>query len=174
MQEIWKTLEECDHLYAVSNLGRFKRLERKTNKLFKEQILKLGRYSNNYLQFSVKINKKRITAISHRLVAKYFIPNPENKPQVNHINSIKWDNRVENLEWVTVSENIIHSIKVLNRPTKDSNGEKNANCKTTEIEVLSIRKDKLNGMNNKDLCLKYNKTENIISKIINRRTWKNI
>jgi hypothetical protein len=144
--EIWKDIQETDNFYQVSNLGRFKRKEKLSIdkngkvKLLSEKILNLGKYSNGYLQFSVKIDNKRITAISHRLVAKYFIENTDvNKIQVNHKNGIKNDNRIENLEWVTISENIIHSYKELNRKCREMKGENNTNCKITKEIALTIR-----------------------------------
>ena len=68
---------------------------------------------NWYFRVSLSMEWKTKSFFVHRIVSISFIPNPENKPQVNHINWIKDDNRVENLEWVTCSENILHSINVL-------------------------------------------------------------
>lgn len=64
-----------------------------------------------YLCVTISHKNNRVTYYSHRIIAETFIPNPNNKPQVNHINGIKTDNRVENLEWCTSKENIFHSIK---------------------------------------------------------------
>ncbi len=69
--------------------------------------LKKSSYSNGYL--TTGFNHK--THLVHRLVAEKYIPNHENKPQVNHINGVKDDNRVENLEWNTMSENMIHAYR---------------------------------------------------------------
>ena len=102
MEEIWKDINDFEGLYKVSNLGSIKSLI--TNKILKTPI---NRYGYNYINF--RKNKKNYNKLIHRLVAIAFIPNLKNKLQVNHINAIKTDNRIENLEWATAQENMNHA-----------------------------------------------------------------
>lgn len=103
-KEVWKDVEELDNLYQISNMGRIKR--KKDGK-----IMSIKNSKGWYLTSRFYINKKWITLRPHRLVAKYFIPNPNNFPVVNHKDLDKHNNCIDNLEWCTIKENIQHAIK---------------------------------------------------------------
>jgi NUMOD4 motif/HNH endonuclease len=119
--EIWKDIEGYEKFYEVSNLGRvrsFDRLVKTENpniahpsvRTVHSQILAPSNRAGYPRLCLCKEGQKKYFYV-HRLVATAFIPNPENKPQVNHINGIKANNNVENLEWLTARDNQIHAYK---------------------------------------------------------------
>lgn len=123
MKEIWKDIAGYEGLYQVSNYGRIKSLERleKTVGIVKqrrrgERMLKETNVYG-YRNVCLANNGYKRTVRVHRIVAKTFIPNPDRKLEVNHIDGNKANNRVDNLEWCTRKENSLHSVRVLgNKP----------------------------------------------------------
>ena len=110
MSEVWRDIEGYEGYYQVSSEGRVKSLERKVTKrdgerTVRERILKPAFNSCGYLIVNLCAGGKRKMLRVHRLVCQAFHENPDNKPQVNHINEIKTDNRASNLEWATAREN---------------------------------------------------------------------
>lgn len=122
---------------------------------------------NGYLLCFLYIGGVRKAMLHHRLIAKKFIPNPENKPYVNHINGDKTDNRVSNLEWVTPKENAQHSIKVLNKINKGGDQPK-----LNRLKAELIRHFYRLGKNKSELAREYGVQRTSISKIINYKSYK--
>lgn len=130
--ERWKDIKDFEGLYKISDYGRVKRLEKvlksyilyhETNTL-KPKICRCQLKRGKYLGVVLTKNNKKYNKLIHRLVAQAFIPNPDNKPTVNHIipaTKDLCDNRVCNLEWVTSKENSQHMVKL----GRNNNGSKN-------------------------------------------------
>lgn len=160
MAEIWKDVECFEGLYQVSNLGRVKSLKRVIEqkningtpyiRAIQEKILKPQIHKNGYVCVGFTVNGKVYGRLVHRLVAQAFVPNPSNKPEVNHKDGNKENNSMENLEWCTARENQMHSISLGLRKgselhgggsvhiTKDVNDRINLIVSNTGIEKWSV------------------------------------
>lgn len=159
-----KNVAGYEGIYMVNRKGEIFSLPKKTRK----GIRKLKPLKQVYEMVDLCKDGEAKKYTVHRLVAKAFIPNHENKEQVNHINGNKFDNRVENLEWCTRSENQLHSTRIGLRTAK---GVKNSQSKLKEHEVIEIYKSK---ESNKYLSEKYKISIPSISGIRNNKDWTHI
>lgn len=166
-QEVWKGMSEFDNEYEVSNLGRFRSLDRViirkgSQARIKGRIIKGQQDAYGYVTMTIK--NKQVKA--HRLVAKYFVENPLNKNQVNHKNGIKNDNRAVNLEWCSHEENMKHLYLTMpfehkNSKQKRMEREDLIRKLTQFVESRTIEDVKDSWVSAKNildvLCVKYNK-----------------
>lgn len=172
----WKSINSYEQSYEINDEGKIRSITRLTltikgtYKLVKGRILIPKLHNNGYLFITLSKNGQTKNYYIHRLVAEAFIPNPEFKPIVNHINGIKSDNTLENLEWVTISENVNHAYAI-GLSTNIGSTHKNAKTITDSCsgkqyhsikeasEQLSINysslRNMLCGANRNTTCLQY-------------------
>lgn len=178
--EEWKPVEGTHFLYWASSYGRFLRrgcsvLENGrwgSAWLTKEEKIYVPVLSGPRGYYRVRIGTKLI--LLHRIIAKTFLPNPQNKREVNHINGIKTDNRLSNLEWATRSENARHAYKTGLLKMDHFIGERNKTSKLKDFEVLEIKKSLALGENRSHLARKYKVGFHTINDIFKGVTWKHI
>lgn len=177
--EIWKAIEGLVGVAEVSNLGRVRTLDRTTIKKAanqftsgedlevptKGQLCTLQTKRNGYTQVAIRVPGKRYWKLVHRLVAIAFLERVEGRNEVNHKNGKKWDNRVDNVEWSTSSENQNHAV----RTGLTANEEEHYKAKLTKAQVLVIIDEQ---GKHRDLAEKYGVSHSTIGLIKRRKVWK--
>ena len=141
--EVWKDVVGYEGSYQVSNKGNVRSVERRNSRGYRlaGRILKPGHDNDGYLHVVLCKNGKRKTTTVHRLVAEAFIPNPESLPQVNHIDEVKDNNNVENLEWCDSKYNNNHGTMIERAAQARSKKVRAVNIKTGEVLTFNSAKE---------------------------------
>lgn len=180
MKEIYKDISELENQYQISDLGNALRKKREVKssihssgfRIIKKRKVSFQDNGKGYKQIYVSLNKNKKVLYVHRLVAKYFIDNPENLKEVNHIDGNKSNNKASNLEWNTRQQNQQHAARngLLRR------GVSSHKSKLNEDQVKVIKRlFRMNpNFSRKDVSIKLKIADTAITKIIKGRTWKHI
>lgn len=179
-EEIWVSVKGFEGIYEVSNLGRVKSLNRFVKYTTKEggyqrkeKILNQKICDNGYNAVRLFKNAKGREWKVHIVVAENFgLPKSKGQKYINHKNGCKTDNRLDNLEWCTQSENMIHAYE--NGFAKGQKGSDHPGNVLTEEEVIKIRKLHSGGMVQRRIAEEYGVCFQTISLIVNRKTWTHI
>lgn len=165
--ETWKGIKGFENEYEISNQGNLRSKDRFVkhykegyNRFYKGSIKKVRLSSDGYLKCNLKKDGNRYDFRVHRLVAIAFLSNNQDYELVNHINGIKTDNRVENLEWCNAEQNMLHAIKIRLVKTK-----------LTDEEVIEIYNSTLS---NRKLGIKYKINASIVWRIKNKKAYKHL
>lgn len=172
MKEIWKDVVGFEGVYMISSVGNCKRIGLFGKPLKKVRFRKLAINQEGYCRVFLSNSNIKKTFSIHRLVAQAFIPNPKNKPQVNHIDSNPSNNRVDNLEWVTPKENVNHAMQK-GRMSFFKKGENNKLAVLKDEDIIIIRE--MNGKKTqKEIAKIFNISQCHVSEIVRRLQWKHI
>ena len=165
--ETWKAIKGFEKQYEVSNIGNVRSIDRVFKnpingfiRIYKGTSKKARLNEGGYFRCNLSKDGKKFDFRVHRLVAEAFIPNIDNKPVINHKNGIKTDNRVENLEWCTVSENVIHATRTRLIKTK-----------LTDIQAMEIFNSNLS---QRALAKVYNIDSSIVWRIKNKKAYRHL
>lgn len=174
--EIWKPVKGFEETYEVSSLGRIRSVDRVRycgNGYVDKPSVILKQYVNvrGYWCVSLYKNKKSHCRVVHRLMAETFLEKGANDTEVNHINGVKTDNFLENLEWVTHKENMRHAIESGLRSIKTGGNTHNASF--TNEQAVEIRKMFSSGNYSKsELARRYGVSFSTMGKLLNNKTYK--
>lgn len=180
VEEIWRDIPNYEGIYKVSNKGSVKSLNRVENYTYKGyevsrfrkgRILKQKNTYDGYLESTLLKHGKPKCFRTHRLVAMAFNPTEKTGLEIDHLNCLKKDNRIENLEWVTNKENIDRAIKNdLFNPV----GSSNSNCQTSEEQVMMVRVLSNEGYTRRQVSEKVGIPKSRVKQIVTNVTWKNL
>jgi hypothetical protein len=164
LTEYWVDISNYEGYYQISNYGRVK--NSKTGKTLKPYL------TRGYPRVSLHNDSGRKCKLVHRLVAEAFLPNPQNKSDVNHLNGCKTDANVCNLEWVSASENMSHAHSNGLRPLVNTQGEKNGFSKLTEFQVRQIKHLLADGkLTQKTIGSQFNVSRSTVKDIKSGKRW---
>lgn len=171
----WKPVIGYEEKYEVSSHGSVRSIDRTmTNALgqsryYKGKTLK-QRIRNGYPVVDLwNINPKTVSV--HRIVAEAFVPNPDNKPEVNHVNGTKTDNIATNLEWVSRSENAAHAYQSGLTHASPVYGSDNGNSRLNHKSAESIRKMSAEGKSSYEIAKRFGVNPSTIQRVLRRETW---
>ncbi|MDH1824611.1 NUMOD4 domain-containing protein [Delftia tsuruhatensis] len=178
MQEIWKPVAGFEDQYEVSNLGsvrtigRFVAARGDSKRWLPTRLMRSHVTYRGYAQLMFKVGRKNIHQLVHRLVAIAFVSGRDQGPQVNHIDGNKLNNRADNLEWCTSAENCSHARA--ENLYEQARGERGANAKLTNTEVLVIRSRLALGETHTAISKDYAVSRTVITRIASGARWNSV
>lgn len=183
MDELWMPIPGYDGKYFASNLGRIKAAQQKIKhcpkgvwmeRVIPARVLRTNSDKHGYKRTTLTINGGTEPWLVHRLVAMTFIPNPDSLPCVNHIDGCKFNNRIENLEWVTHAQNMAHAAAMGLMPGNSGPGEESPAAKLTDDCVRAIKARLAAGEGATSIARDYPVTPSAIREIKAGRSWSHI